>query len=54
MPVYEYECQGCKKAFTLVLTLREHDEEELVCPDCGSKEVRQLISTFIAKTDSKT
>lgn len=54
MPVYEYECQACKKVFTLVLTLREHDAGEAACPGCSSKEVKQLISTFIAKTASKT
>ncbi|HET6370361.1 MAG TPA: FmdB family zinc ribbon protein [Nitrospiria bacterium] len=54
MPVYEHESQDCKKVFTVVLTLRERDDGEAACPGCGSKKVRQLISTFIAKTDSKT
>jgi putative FmdB family regulatory protein len=54
MPLYEYECQKCRKVFTLVLSLREHDEEPVVCPECGSKEVNQLMSSFIAKTESKT
>jgi hypothetical protein len=25
MPVYDYHCNGCRKPFELVLTLREHD-----------------------------
>jgi putative FmdB family regulatory protein len=53
MPLYEYECQNCKKIFTLVLSLREHDEP-VACPKCGSKKVRQIMSDFIAKTASKT
>ena len=54
MPLYEYECESCKKVFTVALSLREHEEGKLVCPGCGSKQVQQLISPFIAKTVSKT
>lgn len=54
MPLYEYECQNCKNIFTAVLSLREHEMEEVSCPNCRSKEVRQLMSAFIAKTASKT
>jgi putative FmdB family regulatory protein len=54
MPLYEYECQDCKKIFTVALSLREHDEGKPACPGCGSKKVGQLISSFIAKTASKT
>jgi putative FmdB family regulatory protein len=53
MPVYEYECTACKKTFTVALTFKEH-EGGVVCPGCGSKQVTQLISSFIAKTNSKT
>ena len=54
MPLYEYECQECKKIFTEVLTLKEHEGGEIACPGCGSREVRQLMSTFTAHTASKT
>jgi putative FmdB family regulatory protein len=54
MPLYEYECQACKKIFTVALSLREHDEGKPACPGCGSKKVGQLITSFIAKTASKT
>ena len=54
MPLYEYECQNCKNIFTEVLTLREHETEEVACPSCGSRQVKQPISTFIAHTASKT
>lgn len=54
MPLYEYECENCKKIFTAVLSLREHESKETICPGCGSKQVEQLMSAFIAKTDSKT
>jgi putative FmdB family regulatory protein len=54
MPVYEYECQKCHKVFTAALSLREHEQGQAACPGCGSKQVTQLISSFIAKTASKT
>lgn len=54
MPLYEYECRNCKKIFIQVLTLKEHEAGEVACPDCGSKQVKQLISPFIAHTASKT
>ena len=54
MPLYEYECHNCKKIFTAVLSLREHERKETVCPGCGSKEVEQLMSAFVAHTASKT
>ncbi|MFZ5875634.1 MAG: FmdB family zinc ribbon protein [Nitrospirota bacterium] len=54
MPMYEYECEQCKKPFTLALTLKEHEQGGIACPACGSKKVNQLISSFIAKTASKT
>ena len=54
MPLYDYECKECKKVFTAALTLREHASKEASCPGCGSKNLEQLISGFIAKTDRKT
>jgi putative FmdB family regulatory protein len=54
MPMYEYECEKCKKTFTVALSFKEHDQGVAACPGCGSKKVNQLISSFIAKTASKT
>ncbi len=41
MPVYEYECSGCKKVFEV--QQRIADAPLSVCPGCGG-EVRKLIS----------
>jgi len=54
MPLYEYECQECKNIFVEVLSLGEHEVKEIICPGCSSKKVRQLMSTFVAHTASKT
>jgi putative FmdB family regulatory protein len=54
MPMYEYECGKCKKTFTVALSLKEHEQGVAACPGCGSRKVSQLITSFIAKTVSKT
>ena len=41
MPVYEYECSGCRKIFEI--QQRIADAPVSVCPDCGGS-VRKLIS----------
>ncbi len=41
MPVYEYECSGCKKIFEM--QQRIADAPLTVCPECGA-EVRKLVS----------
>ena len=41
MPVYEYECDGCRKVFEV--QQRMVDAPLTVCPECGG-EVRKLIS----------
>jgi putative FmdB family regulatory protein len=55
MPTYEYQCDACKKTFSVVLTITEHDQGGIACPKCKKKkEVRQLVSTFIAQTRKKS
>ena len=54
MPIYEYKCLECEKEFTVALFLSERGRVVIQCPGCNSKKVVQKISTFIAKTESKT
>jgi len=54
MPTYEYKCRECGKSFTKVLTISEHDKRKPACPKCKSKKVDQKISSFFAKTASKS
>jgi len=54
MPVYEYQCQGCRHQFTVVLTITEHDKLKVECPKCKSKKVEQRLSAFFAKTAKKS
>ncbi len=54
MPTYEYECLKCKKIFSVVLSVSEHEKEKPKCPKCGSKQVEQLVETFFAITSKKS
>jgi len=52
MPQYEYFCHSCQKPFSKTLTL-QYEEGEIACPDCGSKEVEQAVTTFFASAPNK-
>ncbi|HKR83809.1 MAG TPA: zinc ribbon domain-containing protein, partial [Terriglobales bacterium] len=54
MPVYDYVCQDCKKTFERILTLHEHDNKEMRCPECGSKNIEQEAAAFYAVTSKKS
>jgi putative FmdB family regulatory protein len=54
MPHYEFFCNACKKTFSKILTIAEHDAEKTVCPNCGSQEVEQSWSAFSALTSTKS
>ena len=54
MPLYDYQCQNCGKIFTAVLSLAEHERGDIRCPGCNSKDVRQMVSPFSAKTSKKS
>ena len=54
MPLYEYRCRDREKLFTVALSLADHNHVKIQCTGCGSMNVEQVISSFFAKTDSKT
>jgi putative FmdB family regulatory protein len=54
MPVYDYICHDCNRSFETVLTLQEHDKEDIRCPKCGSKNVEQEVAEFFAVTGKKS
>lgn len=43
MPIYEYSCQACGHEFSKLI-MKQHDEQQLVCPSCGATEWKRLIS----------
>jgi putative FmdB family regulatory protein len=54
MPVYDYVCKDCNKTFEQILTVHEHDSEEMRCPGCGSKNIEQVAAAFYAVTSKKS
>ena len=45
MPIYEYECRGCRRRVSL-LVRRIASEEAPRCPRCGSADLSRLMSRF--------
>ncbi len=43
MPIYEYRCQDCQKKFEAIV-LSKNDASEIICPKCGSGNVKKEIS----------
>jgi len=61
MPQYEFFCNACQKAFSKILTITEHEQEnteheqeKIACPHCGSKNIEQRWSAFSAVTSKKS
>ena len=54
MPNYEYVCKGCKKNFSVILTLAEYEKGNVACPKCKSKKVEQKVVAFFAVTSKKS
>ncbi|AEB08053.1 FmdB family zinc ribbon protein [Desulfobacca acetoxidans] len=54
MPTYEYRCEKCGKAFSLIMSIRERETAKIVCPYCGADDVTQLLSACITKTSRKS
>jgi len=46
MPIYEYECRGCEKQFE---ELVRSAEQQVTCPECGSRKVGRRLSVFAAR-----
>lgn len=56
MPTYEFNCEKCGNQFVLILSMREYEKEQerFRCPKCKSKKVKQVMSSFTAKTTRKS
>ena len=54
MPTYEYRCEKCGTEFTEILSLAEHEDIKVACPECKSKKVVQILSVFTAQTSRKS
>jgi putative FmdB family regulatory protein len=43
VPIYEYECRGCKHQFEALVRVSDAPP---VCPSCQSSDIERLISLF--------
>lgn len=50
MPLYDYTCQSCGKAFEFLA--RTLSDRPKVCPVCGGSDLKKGFSTFSAKVSS--
>jgi len=50
MPIYEFECEDCGTVFEEFLLRKD---EEVVCKNCKSKNIKRLISSVAFKTGGK-
>lgn len=54
MPIYEYRCRDCHHIFDRTEPLSEHGRNRPTCPNCDSRNVEQVMTTFFAKTSHKS
>lgn len=45
MPIFEYACKGCGRAFELLV----RSDTRISCPQCGSENVLKKLSQFSAR-----
>jgi putative FmdB family regulatory protein len=46
MPIYEYECQPCRR-ITSTLILKKEEEKEVQCAFCGGNRLARVLSPFV-------
>lgn len=54
MPTYSYQCQACRKSFSLRMTIAEYDKARTKCPKCGSRKIRRRIKSIAVITSKKS
>lgn len=54
MPTYEFLCEKCNKSFSLILSISEYEKKDFRCPECGSSDDQQQITSFQTKTSRKS
>jgi putative FmdB family regulatory protein len=54
MSHYEFFCHACKKIFSRILSVAEHEKERIACPHRGSKNVEQRWTALSAITATKS
>ncbi len=53
MPIYEYQCNKCGQRFEVRQSMGA-DSSGLNCPECSSRDLRRLFSSFFSTNSSAT
>ncbi|RJQ39133.1 MAG: zinc ribbon domain-containing protein [Dehalococcoidia bacterium] len=53
MPIYEFYCPGCRRKVS-VLSKSVSASSQSRCPDCGSRELKRLVTTFSYRRSTKS
>jgi len=53
MPIYEYRCNSCSKAFARLRRIGA-DDGDVRCPSCSSDDVERAVSVFSSATTTTT
>ena len=54
MPTYDYFCKKCNESFSLIQSIKDHEEKKVECPKCKGKDVEQQVTHFMTKTSRKS
>ncbi|MBI4768243.1 MAG: hypothetical protein HY787_27210 [Deltaproteobacteria bacterium] len=53
MPIYEYECQSCRRIISRLI-LKKEKKKEVQCAFCGGNRLTRVLSPFVLhKTESQ-
>jgi putative FmdB family regulatory protein len=44
MPIFDFLCLNCGKKFDLIIS--NADKNKVLCPECNSSNIKQLLSLF--------
>jgi len=53
MPVYEFRCNDCRKAFQLVKSIKDYGSGTVKCPRCGKRKTVERIWSQVYTVTSK-
>ena len=55
MPTYDYQCNDCKKTFTVMVSIKEHEKNPNPnCQHCGSSNVKRIFTNITVITSKKS
>ena len=54
MPIFEFRCKNCNKKFEELVFSASFDVDEIICPDCGTKNAEKLMSAFCSSGAGET